>query len=74
MVRQTGICYKVFMCSDNHKKNESPIRPASSPLSKEDKERILESALERMVMIGGKVYGLEDEAEPEAVVDCLPKL
>ena len=74
MVRQTGICYKVFMCSDTHKKNESPIRPASSPLSKKNRERILEAALERMLMIGGKVYSLEDEAEPEAVVDCLSKL
>ena len=74
MVRQTGICNKVFMSSDNHMDNKSPIRPASSPLSKEDNERILEVALERMVMIGGKVYGLEDEAEPEAVVDCLSKL
>jgi hypothetical protein len=39
------ICYKVFMGNYDHKKNESPIRPASSPLSKKDRERILEVAL-----------------------------
>jgi Fe-S-cluster containining protein len=44
--------------------------PDSPPLSKEEREKIMEIALERMVMINGKVYGLEDDAEPDAAVDC----
>jgi hypothetical protein len=44
--------------------------PDSLPLSKEERDKIMETALERMVMINGKVYGLEDDAEPDAVVDC----
>jgi hypothetical protein len=44
--------------------------PDFPPLSKEEREKIMETALERMVMINGKVYGLEDDAEPDAVVDC----
>lgn len=74
MLQPSEICYKVFMSIDLNTDNESPIGPASSPLSKEDKERILEVALERMVMIGGKVFGLEDDAEPEVFVDCLARL
>ncbi|HTZ18338.1 MAG TPA: hypothetical protein VMB78_07845, partial [Dissulfurispiraceae bacterium] len=62
------------MDSDINSDEESPIRHASSPLSPEDRERIFEVALERMVMIGGKVFGVEDEAEPEAFVDCLSRL
>ncbi len=59
---------------DNDFEEEFNIRPAYSPLSSEDRERILEVALERMVMIDGKVYGLEDDAEPETFVDCLSRL
>jgi hypothetical protein len=44
--------------------------PDFPPLSKEEREKIMETALKRMVMINGKVYGLEDDAEPDAVVDC----
>jgi len=72
--KAVGICYKVSMSCDNPKDRGCPIRHASSPLSREDIDRIYEVALERMCMIDGKVYGLEDEAEPEAFVDCLSKL
>ena len=44
--------------------------PDFAPLSKEEREKIMEIALKRVVMINGKVYGLEDDAEPDAVVDC----
>ena len=40
----------------------------------EEKERILSVALRNMVMIDGKVYGLEDDSEPDAFVDCASKL
>ena len=46
----------------------------SLPLSKEEEGRIFEIALKKMVLIDGKVYGVEDDAEPEAVVDCLSKI
>lgn len=42
--------------------------------SEEEKEKILSVALRNMVMIDGKVYGLEDDSEPEVVVDCLSKI
>lgn len=60
--------------SDKDRDDGFHVRPASAPLSKEDRERIFEVALERMVMIGGKVYGIEDDSEPEAYVDCLSRL
>jgi hypothetical protein len=44
--------------------------PDFIPLSKEERDKIMEIALKRMVMINGKVYGLEDDAEPDAAVDC----
>jgi hypothetical protein len=40
------------------------------PLSEEERAKIFEVALEHMVMIDNKVFGLEDETEPEAEVDC----
>jgi hypothetical protein len=44
--------------------------PDFLPLSGEERDKIMETALKRMVMINGKVYGLEDDAESDAVVDC----
>jgi len=38
--------------------------------SEKEKAKILSIALKRMVMIRGEVYGLEDETEPDAEVDC----
>ena len=43
-------------------------------MSEDERARILETALERMVMIDNKVYGLEDETEPSADVDCKAKI
>jgi Fe-S-cluster containining protein len=60
--------------STNSRDNDIPIRPADCALSDKEKEKIMEVALERLVMINGKVYGLEDEAGPEPYVDCLSKL
>jgi Fe-S-cluster containining protein len=40
----------------------------------EEKEKILSVALRNMIMIDGKVYGLDDDSEPEAFVDCVSKL
>ncbi len=45
-------------------------KPGAEAPSHEDREKILELALKRMVMIDGNVFGLEDNAEPEAFVDC----
>lgn len=42
----------------------------SLPISEAERAKILEIALEHMIMIAGKVYGLEDDTEPEAEVDC----
>lgn len=39
-----------------------------------EKEKILSVALRNMVMIDGKVYGLEDDSEPESSVDCVSKI
>jgi hypothetical protein len=40
----------------------------------EEKAKILSVALRNMLMIDGKVYGLEDDAEPDAFVDCASKI
>jgi hypothetical protein len=40
----------------------------------EKKEKILSVPLRNMVMIDGKVYGLEDNSEPDAFVDCASKI
>jgi uncharacterized protein len=47
--------------------------PDIVPLSREEREKILAAALKRMVIIDGKVYGLEDDAEQESIVDCASK-
>jgi hypothetical protein len=43
-------------------------------LDYDEKERILSVALRNMVMIDGKVYGLEDDSEPDSFVDCASKI
>lgn len=43
-------------------------KPGAPPISTEEREKILEIALERMIMIEGNVFGLEDDAEPEAAL------
>jgi Fe-S-cluster containining protein len=50
------------------------MMPFHVSLSEEEREKIIEIALERMVMIDNKVYGLEDDTEPEAEVDCESKI
>ena len=54
------------------KENETFPRktPDFQPLSGEERDKIMEIAFKRMVMINDKVYGLEDDAEPDAAVDC----
>ena len=47
-----------------------PDKPEPRARSGEEKAKILSIALKRMVMIRGEVYGLEDETEPDAEVDC----
>ncbi len=41
-----------------------------SGLSDEEWEKTLNAALKRMILIDGKVYGLEDESDSDAFVDC----
>jgi Fe-S-cluster containining protein len=59
------------MDQDKQSKRAPCLKPSSAPLSDKEKAKIMEIALERMVMIEGKVYGLEDDIEPEMSVDCL---
>ena len=58
------------MSTDRDNKTVLHNTPAGLPLAEEEREKILETALYRMVMIDGMVYGLEDDAEPETLVDC----
>jgi len=58
------------MNKDHDKKTVPHNKPDAPPLTQEEQGKILETALYRMVMIDGMVYGLEDDAEPEAFVDC----
>lgn len=43
-------------------------------ISDEQKARIIETALQNMVLIDGYVYGVEDDAEPERHVDCVSRI
>jgi hypothetical protein len=56
------------------KKTVPKNAPDAPPLSKKEQAKILETALYRMVMINGKVYGLEDDTEPEAFTDCAAEI
>lgn len=49
-------------------------KPGAPPLTSEQREKILDIALDRMVLIDGKVYGLEDQSEPDAIVDCASRI
>ena len=62
------------MNTPDNERGKNPIRHACSPLNEEEKRRILAVACERMVLIGGCLYGLEDDAEQDAFCDCLSKL
>ena len=62
------------MNGKSENKNDSVPGPAQAPLSEEERAKILETALKRMVLIDGKVYGLEDENEPSVDVDCKAKI
>lgn len=55
-------------------KKTSPVRHAHSALTEEEKQHVLGIARERMVMLNGCLYGLEDDAEPDSFCDCLTKL
>jgi hypothetical protein len=58
------------MSQDNSVKNMPCNKPDFPPLSQEERNKTLEAVLRRMVMIGDKVYGLEDDAAPDAEIDC----
>ena len=49
-------------------------KKAAHPDSDKEKEEILSAALKNMAMIDGKVYGLEDDSEPDVFVDCTSKI
>jgi hypothetical protein len=53
------------MSKDHDKKTLPHKKPDAYPLSGEERAKILETALYRMVMIDGMVYGLEDDTESE---------
>jgi len=62
------------MSYDHNKKIVAHNKPDVDPVSEEERAKILDAALARTVMIDGKVYGLEDDAEPEAFVDCAARI
>jgi hypothetical protein len=62
------------MSRDHGKKAVQKNAPDARPLSEEDLAEILETALYRMVMIDGMVYGLEDDTEPEGFVNCAARI
>jgi|GEM_PF-1695776 len=58
-----------------HDKKTAPHnKPSGLSRSEEERDIILETALYRMVMIDRMVYGLEDDTEPEAFVDCAAEI
>jgi len=62
------------MNKDHDKKPVLHNKPAGHLLSGEELAKILETAIYRMVMIDGTVYGLEDDTEPEAFVNCAAEI
>jgi Fe-S-cluster containining protein len=64
----------MLMSKDRDNNNNLLRKPDPLSLSEEERTKILEVALERMVMIDNKVYGLEDETEPVADVDCKARI
>jgi hypothetical protein len=61
------------MKRDNKSGKHPGGKPKPLPFSGEERAKILSVALDRLVLIDGKVYGLEDETEPESFVDCAAK-
>jgi hypothetical protein len=59
------------MNKDNKRKN---VPCTKESMRDSEKEKILSTALRHMVMIDGKVYGLEDDSVPDAFVDCASKI
>jgi hypothetical protein len=59
---------------DNNRKNLPGSRQGAHNCSDKEKEKILSVALRNMVMIDGNVYGLEDDFESDAFVDCASKI
>jgi len=60
--------------SKDHDKKNVPRNKPDVPHASEERAKILETALRRMVMIDGMVYGLEDDTEPEVFVDCAARI
>jgi hypothetical protein len=61
------------MKRDNKSGKHPGGKPGPLPFSGEEKAKILSVALDRLVLIDGKVYGLEDETEPESFAIALRK-
>ena len=62
------------MSKDNNRKSVPGSKDDGHNYSDEEKVKILSVALKNLVMIDGKLYGLEDDSEPDAVVDCASKI
>jgi len=61
--------------SENDSKKSLPGRQHNAhDYSDEEQAKILSVALRNMVMIDGKVYGLEDDSGPDSFVDCASKI
>jgi Fe-S-cluster containining protein len=65
---------EIAVIKDNNRKSAPAGKHKAHDYADEEKEKILAVALRNMVMIDGKVYGLEDDSEPDAFVDCASKI
>jgi Fe-S-cluster containining protein len=62
------------MSRDKNDNSDLSLKPGPLSFSEEERRKILEIALERMVLIDSKAYGIEDDAEPQAAADCESKI
>jgi Fe-S-cluster containining protein len=59
---------------DKNRKSVRSRKNNAHNYSREEKGKLLSVALKNMVMIEGELYGLEDDSEPDAFVDCVSKI
>jgi hypothetical protein len=62
------------MTEDNNRRSVPGVKHGGRDFPDEEKEKILSVALRNMIMIDGKVYGIEDDSEPDSFVDCASKI
>jgi hypothetical protein len=70
----SDIMSDIAMTENNNRKSAPAGKYNAHDYAIGEKEEILTVAFRNMVMIDGKVYGLEDDSEPDAFVDCASKI